>query len=200
MTGWFVGQLKAAVCEYLAANWGMIALYLIVAAVMCWVLRKLLSVYGTMPVIVGVVLLIIGAFAVGIRSAPIKTVVTTVEKPVVRTVERVVTDTSGMERLRSQLAALRAEKDAALAALAKLRRELAAALAECDRLTRELNAKPVVQNTTPEANAQCVACGHLMDVRLSILKEQIRCRNCGRIQSARSAVARRAYVLDHRKR
>jgi hypothetical protein len=204
ITNWVISHVKAAAWEYLAANWAALALYMAVATIVCLIVRKLLSVYGYLPLIVGMVILIIAAWWIGYRSAPEKKVVQTVT----RTVEKTIRDDSLVDSLRRRLAALGSEKNAAIAraeaerrnaeaALAKLRRELSAAKAEIERLRRELAAKPQVEVVADEPNAQCVACGHLMNIGDSLRNERVRCRNCGAIMSAKSAWARRAYVLDH---
>jgi hypothetical protein len=154
---------------------------------------------GCLKPIAGVGVLMIAAW-MGYRLAPVKTVVQTE----VRTVERLVTDDTELNRLRQRVAALKAERDSAIArakaaesALEQVRRELAAAHAEIQRLMAELAAnKPVESN----ANAQCVKCGYLMNFGQIMRKEDTRCRNCGLIQSVKSTWARRAYVLEMERR
>src|SRR4051794_31135970 len=102
MLRWIIGHLMSAAGAYLAANWISLALYLILAAVVCAAVRKFMALYRGLPLIVGVGVLVIGAWTIGYRSGPVKLKVQTVE----RTVEKPVIDHSGMDRLRGQLAAL----------------------------------------------------------------------------------------------
>ena len=153
---------------------------------------------------IGIGLVIITAWIGGRLTAPgkVRTEVQTV------TVVKTVPDEIGLARLRKRIAELEAivkEKDAAIAQadaarrnaeaeLALLEQELAAAKDEIQRLMAELSKPPAA--VVSDANAQCPQCNHLMQVRLGLKNERIRCNNCGLIMSAKSAWARRAYVLD----
>ena len=75
----------------------------------------MLNHYGYVPLIASGVLLIAGAWATGYCTAPPATRVT-VETPVI--------DHTGLDRLRTQMAALAAQKDAAETALAKAQKQL----------------------------------------------------------------------------
>jgi len=207
MAGWLVGYLMSWAWSYLAANWVSLALYLIVAALVCAALRKFMALYRGLPLAGGIVVLVVGAWIVGYRSGPIR--VKTLLRTEVRTetVEKLVPDEAAIARLRKQMADLTAEKDAAIAradairreaeaALAKLRQELAAATAEIDRLTAELAAKPTV--ATSAANAMCIKCGFQMYIGQGMRNERIKCRNCGMMMSVKNAWARMAYMLDRR--
>ena len=205
MTGqWVINRLWAWVWAYLAANWVGIALYLIAATAVCIAVRKLIALYGYLPLIIGVVMLIVAAWTLGYRSGPVKVEVRTVTQT--KTVEVPVIDTSEINRLRKRLA----ERDAAFAlaeaarrnaeaALARLRQELAAAKNDIQRLLAELAKPPTVVTLVEEFNAQCPKCGHLMNVGEGMRNEQVRCRHCGLIMSAKTAWARRAFVLNRQK-
>lgn len=203
-----VGYLMSWGWAYLAANWVSIALYLIGAAVVCAAASKFMALYRGLPLVVVIVVLVVGAWTVGYRSGPVK--VRTLVRTEVRTetVEKLVPDEAAIARLRKQMAALIAEKDAAIAridaarreaeaALAKVRQELAAANAEIQRLLAEQAAKPEVPTST--ANAMCIKCGHLMFIGEGMRNERIRCRNCGMMMSAKNAWARMNYVLDRQR-
>jgi hypothetical protein len=200
---WTVGPWISAGWNYLAGNWPAIALYLFVVAIFCAAVRRLLDVYGVRPLIGGVVVLIVGAWMLGYSSAPVKTVVRTIAKPVVQSVEKIVVDNSMIDRLRKRIAALIAQKDSAIAdaqaALEKAHSQLAAAADEIERLKHELANKPVIAVRRIDGTGQCPHCGHLMQVSEKLRNEQIRCRQCGLILSAKTAWAHRAYVLDHQR-
>ena len=57
----------------------------------------------------------------------------------------------------------------------------------------------VVVALVEEFNAQCPKCAYLMNVGEGMRNEQIRCRHCGMIMSAKTAWARRAFVLSRQK-
>jgi len=205
MSRWIFGYLMSWVWAYLAANWFSIALYLIVAALVCAALRKFMALYRGLPLVIGIIVLVVGAWTIGYRSGPVKTQVRIEART--ETVEKRVPDEAAIARLRKQMADLMAQKDAAIAradvarrkaeaALAQLREELAAANAEIQRLLAELSAKP--QAPTSTVNAMCISCGHQMYVGPGMRNEKIRCHNCKTIMSARSAWARMAYVLDRK--
>lgn len=217
MCEWIIGPLLSSAWNYLAGNWSTIALYLIGAAVVCAAVRKFLALYGRLPLVVGVVILVLGAWTAGYSTAPVKTVERTVVKPVVQTVEKTIVDHSMIDRLRGRIAALEAElragkeaasaqadaarraAEAALAALEQARGELAAANAEIGRLKDELAVVRVVRIRRIDGTGQCPQCGHLMQVSEKLRNEQIRCRQCGLIMSVKTAWAHRAYVLDRQR-
>ena len=208
MGDWITGYLWSWVWAYLAANWFSIALYLIVAALVCAALRKFMALYRGLPLAVGIVVLVVGAWTVGYRSGPVKIKTQVRIETRTETVEKLVPDEAAIARLRKQMADMMAEKDAAIAradaarrkaeaALAQLREELATANAEIQRLLAELAEKP--QAPTATVNAMCIKCSHRMFIGSGMRNEQIRCHNCKTIMTAKSAWARMAYVLDRRR-
>jgi hypothetical protein len=204
MSQWIFSGLIAWAWGYLADNYVGIALFLIAATAVCIAVRKLIALYGHLPLIIGVVLLIVAAWALGYRSGPVRVEVRTVTHT--KTVEVPVIDNSEINRLSKRLA----ERDAAIAqaeaarrnaeaALAQLRQELAGAKNEIQRLLAELAKPPTVVALVEEFNAQCPKCAYLMNVGEGMRNEQIRCRHCGLIMSAKTAWARRAFVLSRQK-
>jgi hypothetical protein len=197
MSQWIFSGLIAWAWGYLADNYVGIALFLIAATAVCVAVRKLIALYGHLPLIIGVVLLIVAAWALGYRSSPVRVEVRTVTHT--KTVEVPVIDNSEINRLSKRLA----ERDAAVAqaetALARLRQELAGAKNEIQRLLAELAKPPTVVALVEEFNAQCPKCAYLMNVGEGMRNEQIRCRHCGLIMSAKTAWARRAFVLSRQK-
>ena len=170
MGQWLIDSLMAAIWGYLARNWVDITLYLAGAAIVCALVRRFMRLYKGLPLIVGIIVLIVGAWTVGYRSAPEKIRLQTV----VRTekVQVTVRDEAEIKRLRNKLADMSALRDAAEAAriaaesakakaeaaLARALEELAAANAEIQRLLAE-HAEPPPAVVTIRFVAVAPPCG-----------------------------------------
>jgi hypothetical protein len=203
--GWVLGHLQTLIWGYISAHWLGIAAFLIGATAVSIAIRKLLALYGYLPLIIGVAMLIIAAWALGYNTAPVRTV----RVPVIKTetVEVKVVDDTEIKRLRgilagkdSEIAQAVAARRRAEAAMARLEQELAAAKSEIQRLLAELAKPPVVVALVEEFNAMCPWCGHLSNIADSMKHEQVRCGNCKAVASVRTYWARRAYVLDRQRK
>ena len=212
MGQWLMNSLMAAIWGYLTRNWVDITVYLAGAAIVCALVRKFLRLYKGLPLIVGVIVLIVGAWTVGYRSAPEKIRLQTIVRTEKREVP--VRDDAEIRRLRNKLADMTALKDAAdaarlaaesakakaQAALARALEELAAAKAEIQRLLAE-HAEPPPTVYVDSRNGQCSRCRALFEVGSILLdhKETIRCPKCKTLMSALSAVNYRNIMLGQKR-
>jgi hypothetical protein len=182
----------------LSPSLGTIALYVIGFGILLGVIRKMIDQFGNIKVLIGLGTIIIVAWAVRYVMMPPKVEIREVEKPVEVEkivevekpvmVEKVVPDTAAINALKEQLGQMQREKESLAAQLNQANALAQAAEAEIQRL----RAGPGGE----EFNAQCPKCAHLFNISQSMTNEQIRCRHCHLLASAKTFWARRDYVRD----